>query len=119
MATLFTSRSLMAHVSVPHGSTLNTQSIQSNDYWTVAKAWIYPEALWGSFSTMSTSDDSFGPDGWIYITGHDTAGIHALKIPSVSKCNDLAIEYLKLQAGDILIWAATTQAPNIAGQVTV
>lgn len=50
---------------------------------------------------MSNSGGSFGPDGWLYVTGHDASEIYVLKLPS---------------AGNILIWAATIQAPDIAGQ---
>ena len=50
---------------------------------------------------MSNSGGSFGPDGWLYITGHDASEVYVLKLPS---------------AGDILLWVATIQAPDIAGQ---
>lgn len=53
----------------PYGLTMNTQFVQFNDDWTVARAWIFPDALWQSFSPMSNSGGSFGPDGWLYITG--------------------------------------------------
>lgn len=80
---------------------MNTQLVQFNQDWTVARAWIFPQVLWESFSPMSNSAGSFGPDGWLYITGHDASEVYVLKLPS---------------AGDILIWVATIQAPNIAGQ---
>ena len=44
---------------------------------------------------------SFGPDGWLYITGHDASAAYVLKIPS---------------AGSILIWVATIALPDIEGQ---
>lgn len=34
------------------------------------------------------------------MTGHDASGVYALKLPS---------------AGDVLVWVATIQAPDIAG----
>jgi hypothetical protein len=50
---------------------------------------------------MSNSGGSFGPDGWLYITGHDASAAYIVQIPS---------------AGNILIWIATVDLPSIAGQ---
>lgn len=67
---------------VPYGLTMNTQLVQFNPDWTVDRAWIFPSALWESFSPMSNSGGSFGPDGWLYITGHDASEVYVLKLPS-------------------------------------
>ena len=68
----------------------------------VAQSWIFPEELVSeNFSPMSNSGGSFGPDGWLYITGHDASAAYVLQIPS---------------AGSILIWVATVDLPDIAGQ---
>ena len=85
----------------PYGLTMNTQLVQFNDDWSIAKSWIFPDALWQSFSPMSNSGGSFGPDGWLYITGHDASDVYVVKLPS---------------AGDIVIWVATIYAGDIAGQ---
>lgn len=53
------------------------------------------------FSPMSNSGGSFGPDGWLYITGHDASAAYAVQIPS---------------AGSMVIWVATIALPDIAGQ---
>ena len=50
---------------------------------------------------MSNSGGSLGPDGWLYITGHDASEAYLLKIPS---------------AGSVVIWVATVSLPEIAGQ---
>jgi hypothetical protein len=50
---------------------------------------------------MSNSGGSFALDGWLYITGHDASAAYALQIPS---------------AGSVLIWVATVDLPDIAGQ---
>jgi hypothetical protein len=50
---------------------------------------------------MSSSGGSFGPDGWLYITGHDVPAVYVVKLPS---------------AGDVVIWVATIYAGDIAGQ---
>lgn len=87
----------------PYGLTMNTQLVEfdpAND-WAVKRAWIFPKALYQSFSPMSNSGGSFGPDGWLYITGHDASEVYVIKIPD---------------AGSIAVWVATIQAPDIAGQ---
>lgn len=86
---------------LPYGLTMNTQFVQFGADWSVAKSWIFPDTLRQSFSPMSNSGGSFGPDGWLYITGHDAAEVYVLKLPN---------------AGSTLIWVATIQAPDIAGQ---
>jgi hypothetical protein len=73
----------------------------NNSDWSVARSWIYPDALWQSFSPMSNSGGSFGPDGWLYITGHDATEVYVIKLPD---------------AGSVAIWVATIWTPDIAGQ---
>ena len=85
----------------PYGLSFNTQLVQFNDDWSVARAWIFPDALWQSFSPDSNSGGSFGPDGWLYVTGHDATYVYIVKIPS---------------AADILIWVGSIYTPDIAGQ---
>ncbi|KAK3053061.1 hypothetical protein LTR09_005687 [Extremus antarcticus] len=92
---------VQAGQTTPYGLTMNTQIVQFNDDWTVARGWIYPAELWQSFSPMSNSGGSFGPDGWLYITGHDATAVYVIKLPD---------------AGDIAIWVATIWAADIAGQ---
>lgn len=53
---------------LPYGLTMRTQLVQFGEDWTVTRSWIYPDALWQSFSPMSNSGESFGTDGWLYIT---------------------------------------------------
>ncbi|KAF2100598.1 hypothetical protein NA57DRAFT_74200 [Rhizodiscina lignyota] len=88
---------------VPYGLTMNTQFVEFTGppNWEVVRSWIFPEELYATFSPMSNSGGSFGPDGWLYITGHDASAAYVLKIPG---------------AGSVLIWVATIDLPDIAGQ---
>lgn len=68
----------------------------------IAQSWIFPETMVAAhFSPMSNSGGSFGPDGWLYVTGHDDSAAFVVQIPN---------------AGSVLIWVATIDLPNIAGQ---
>ncbi len=86
---------------------MNTQFVRfspgpESPFQYIAQSWIFPEELVSeNFSPMSNSGGSFGPDGWLYITGHDASAAYVLQIPS---------------AGSILIWVATVDLPDIAGQ---
>lgn len=94
---------VQAGQSAPYGLTMNTQLVEFDpaDNWKVVRAWIYPKELYQSFSPMSNSGGSLGPDGWLYITGHDASEVYVIKVPS---------------AGSVAVWVATIQAPDIAGQ---
>ena len=50
---------------------------------------------------MSNSSGNFGPDAWLYITGHDALELYVVKLPST---------------GNTVVWVAATHAGGIAGQ---
>jgi len=50
---------------------------------------------------MSNSGGSWGPDGRLWITGHDLDEAYAMKLPT---------------AGSDLTWIATVDLPNVEGQ---
>ncbi|OCT49480.1 putative cycloisomerase [Cladophialophora carrionii] len=68
----------------------------------ISQSWIFPkELVSANFAPMSNSGGSFAPDGWLYITGHDASAAYVMQIPA---------------AGNVLIWVATVDLPDIAGQ---
>lgn len=91
----------------PYGLSMNTQLVRfssgpESPFQYISQSWIFPEAIVSEvFSPMSNSGGSFGPDGWLYITGHDASAAYVFQIPS---------------AGSMLIWVATVSLPDIAGQ---
>ncbi|KAJ9634426.1 hypothetical protein H2204_006251 [Knufia peltigerae] len=91
----------------PYGLSMNTQLVRfspgpESPFQYISQSWIFPQELVSeNFSPMSNSGGSFGPDGWLYITGHDASAAYIVQIPS---------------AGSILIWVATVDLPDIAGQ---
>jgi len=89
---------------LPYGLTMNTQLCQFDGplAWNCVRSWIFPEELRAeNFSPMSSSGGSFGPDGWLYVTGHDASAAYLIKIP---------------EAGSVLIWVGSVELPDIAGQ---
>lgn len=85
---------------VAYGNKYNTQLVRFDPNWRVAEAWTYPDALVERFDDMSNSGGSWGPDGKLYITGHDNAELYVLELPAM---------------GSEMKWVGTIPA-EIAGQ---
>jgi hypothetical protein len=49
----------------------------------VAEAWVFPDALVEKFDDMSNSGGSWGPDGKLYVTGHDNAELYVMELPKI------------------------------------
>ncbi|MBW2267346.1 MAG: hypothetical protein JRH16_02125 [Deltaproteobacteria bacterium] len=74
--------------------------VQHDAGWNPGRALAFPGEVVERFGAHSSSGGGFGPDGLLYVTGHDAAELHALRVPA---------------HGDTLEWVATVPAP-IAGQ---
>lgn len=85
---------------VAYGNKYNTQVVRFDAEWRVAEAWVFPDALVEKFDDMSNSGGSWGPDGKLYITGHDNAELYVMELPEI---------------GSELTWVGTIPA-EIAGQ---
>lgn len=85
---------------VAYGNKYSTQVVRFDDAWRVVEAWILPDALLEKFDDMSNSGGSWGPDGNLWLSGHDPAEIYQMAFP---------------EAGAIMRWVATAPA-EIEGQ---
>lgn len=85
----------------PYGKTQNTQVVKLDDHFQVVEAWTIPAAILDRFKPMSNSGGSWGPDGRLWITGHDLDEAYVMKLPV---------------AGSDLQWVATVTLPNVEGQ---
>ncbi|KGM33642.1 hypothetical protein [Inquilinus limosus] len=83
-----------------YGNKYNTQIVRFDVDWRVAEAWVLPPELLEKFGDMSNSGGSWGPDGRLWITGHDEPEAYALALP---------------EAGSVLRWVGTAPL-DIAGQ---
>lgn len=66
-----------------YGNKYATQLVRFNPDWSVAEAWVYPDALVAKFQDMSNSGGAFGPDGRLYITGHDNGELYVVAPPEM------------------------------------
>ena len=85
---------------IAYGNKYNTQLVRFDADWRVAEAWVYPDALIDKFDDMSNSGGAWGPDGKLYITGHDNPELYVMELPTI---------------GSELKWVGTIPA-EIAGQ---
>lgn len=82
------------------GGKINTSMAKFDRDWNIIQSWIYPDELLEKFENMSNSGGSWGPDGYLYVTGHDPAEVYKMRIPD---------------AGSVLEWVETIPM-NIRGQ---
>ena len=77
-----------------------TTIVKLNDNWQRLEAWTLPEGVLERFEDMSNSGGSWGPDGKLYLSGHDPAEVYVMELP---------------EAGSVLQWVGTVEL-EIAGQ---
>ena len=58
-----------------------TVLVKFDDQWNELESWIYPVQILERFDGMSNSGGSWGPDGRLYLTGHDRDEIYAMRLP--------------------------------------
>ncbi|GII52437.1 hypothetical protein Pth03_08260 [Planotetraspora thailandica] len=85
----------------PYGGTDNTQIVKMDDDFQVVESWNIPKTILDRFKPMSNSGGSWGPDGRLWLTGHDLGEAYVMKLPS---------------AGAELQWVATVTLPSVEGQ---
>ena len=52
-----------------------------NDDWQLIESWLFPPQVVATWGKSSCSGGSWGPDGLLYVTGHDAAELYVLRIP--------------------------------------
>ena len=58
-----------------------TRLVKYDDEWTELARWHFPREVIDRFIPYSNSGGSFGPEGLLYVTGHDRLEVYALSIP--------------------------------------
>ncbi|GAA4287962.1 hypothetical protein [Georgenia daeguensis] len=85
----------------PYGQTYNTQVVKLDDDFQVVQSWTIPKSILDKFELMSNSGGSWGPDGNLYLTGHDLPEAYVMALP---------------EAGSELEWLGTVSLEGIEGQ---
>lgn len=76
----------------PYGYKVATQLIKFTEDFRMVEAWTLPRSVLDRFGVMSNSGGSWGPDGFLYLTGHDLGELYKMRLP---------------KSGSVLEWVAT------------
>lgn len=60
-----------------------TTLVRFDRNWNETASWVFPKNLIAEFKPMSNSGGSWGPDGNLYVTGHDSTKVYLLQIPEM------------------------------------
>jgi hypothetical protein len=85
-----------------YGKKYNTQVARMHkDTFEIVEAFQLPDEVLGTFEIMSNSGGSWGPDGYLYLAGHDLPQVYVMEKPLI---------------GHTLHLVAVIDVPDIAGQ---
>ena len=65
----------------PYGHKANTVMVKFTRDFRPLQSWTLPKAILDRFEDMSNSGGSWGPDGYLYLTGHDPAELYRMRLP--------------------------------------
>ena len=58
-----------------------THVAKFNDDWQELQSWLFPPQVIATWGDSSCSGGDWGDDGLLYVTGHDAAQLHVLRLP--------------------------------------
>lgn len=73
----------------PYGYKAATQMVKFTADFKYAESWVLPKAILDKFESMSNSGGSWGPDGFLYLTGHDPAELYKMRLPKAGSVLEL------------------------------
>lgn len=59
-----------------------TTVVHFDDHWQPGQSWIFPPPVLERFLPGANSGGSWGPDGLLYVTGHDNPELYAMRLPA-------------------------------------
>ncbi len=87
-----------------YGNKLNTQLIRFSPTFQMLEAWTLPRTLLDRFELMSNSGGSWGPDGFLYLTGHDLPELYRMRLPSSGSVLELVDTIPMAVRGQGIAW---------------
>ena len=73
----------------PYGHKVNTVMVKLTKDFRPVQSWTLPKAILDRFEDMSNSGGSWGPDGYLYLTGHDPAELYRMRLPKAGSVLEL------------------------------
>lgn len=81
-----------------------TSLIKFDDKWRRLQGWVFPKSVVAKFEPYSCSGGGWGPDGRLYVSGHDAGELYVLKLPKAGSTLQ-HVETLKLPiTGQAFAW---------------
>jgi hypothetical protein len=88
----------------PYGGKANTVVIEMTEAFEPLQSWTLPKEVLDRFEDMSNSGGSWGPDGFLYLSGHDPAEVYKMTVPKAGSVLQL-VEILPLNIrGQGIAW---------------
>jgi hypothetical protein len=88
----------------PYGYKACTTLVKFDNQWQWKEAWVLPETILKRLEDMSNSGGSWGPDGFLYLSGHDPAEVYKCRLPKAGSVLEL-IEIIPLNIrGQGIAW---------------
>jgi hypothetical protein len=73
----------------PYGHKANTVMVKFTKDFRPVQSWTLPKAILDRFEDMSNSGGSWGPDGYLYLSGHDPAELYRMRLPKAGSVLEL------------------------------
>jgi hypothetical protein len=73
----------------PYGNKANTLMVKFTRDFRPVESWTLPKEVLDKFEDMSNSGGSWGPDGFLYLTGHDPAELYRMRLPKAGSVLEL------------------------------
>ncbi len=73
----------------PYGHKANTVMVKFTKDYRPVQTWTLPKAVLDRFEDMTNSGGSWGPDGDLYLTGHDPAELYRMRLPKAGSVLEL------------------------------
>lgn len=84
-----------------------TLFVKFDDQWRRTESWTFPANVLERFAPMSSSGGGWGPDGLLYITGHDHPELYVLKLPKGGPTLDYVATIGVATEGQAIAWDKT------------
>lgn len=73
----------------PYGHKAATQLVKFTADFKYVESWVLPKPVLEKFESMSNSGGSWGPDGYLYLSGHDPAEVYKMRLPKAGSVLEL------------------------------
>ena len=73
----------------PYGHKANTVMVKFTRDFSPVESWTLPKSILDKFELMSNSGGSWGPDVFLYLTGHDPAELYRMRLPKAGSILEL------------------------------